>query len=83
MKNTFKILILLLLACDVLAQTWPSGAIPDPSAGLPPPVYGRISLIASGAMLSDSIWKDQRQQLSIGIGVGKGLGFQFSASAEI
>jgi len=80
MRVWIKTLIIMALACSAGAQTWPSGAISDPDAGLPCPSAGMLSLRVSGAMLSNDVWSDSRSKFSLCMGLGRGLGISAGSS---
>ncbi|MCX6601010.1 MAG: hypothetical protein NT025_05545 [bacterium] len=80
MRVLFNTLIILALAGLAGAQTWPSGAISDPDAGLPCPPAGTLSLRVSSAMLSNEVWTDNRSKFSICMALGRGLGISAASS---
>jgi hypothetical protein len=82
MFKLIKTLSILILAIAVQAQTWPSGAIIDPSVGAPPPAEGELYISASTASLSNDHWKDSKNRVEFGIGLGKGLGLLASTSTR-
>jgi hypothetical protein len=77
-----NLLIFIAIATRALAQTWPSGAIPDPTSGQSGPASGEMSFRLSGQMLKDNPWTEKRGQLLIGLGLNDGLGVSLSASAR-
>ena len=80
MRVLFNTLIILALSGLSGAQTWPSGAISDPDAGLPCPPAGTLSLRVSSAMLSNEVWSDNRSKFSICMALGRGLGISAASS---
>jgi hypothetical protein len=82
MQKLLKHLSILALAVVVQAQTWPSGAIIDPSVGAPPPDEGQLSISASTATLSNEAWEDGKKRFELGIGLGRGLGLLASTSTR-
>jgi hypothetical protein len=82
MPKIIKVLFILAIALTAQAQSWPSGAICDPDAGLPRAPAGRLSINASVASLKDDIWKDNREAFSLALGLGRGLGVSLSSGAR-
>lgn len=68
-----KTLIILVLAGLAQAQSWPSGAIPDPLAGAKPVPVGHLRLVGFGAQLENDVWQDQRMGLGFELGLARGL----------
>jgi hypothetical protein len=75
-----KTLIILVLVGMVQAQTWPSGAISDPSLGAKPVPAGYFRLAGFGSSLSNDTWEDSRMGASFEIGVARGLALSASSS---
>lgn len=75
-----KTLIILVLATLAQAQTWPSGAISDPSAGAKPVSAGYFRLAGFGAQLSNETWQDNRSGAGFELGIGHSLALSGSTS---
>jgi hypothetical protein len=82
MPKIFNLLIILAMAMMAQAQTWPSGAVCDPDAGLPGAPAGRLSVNASVASLKDDVWKDNRAAFGLALGLGRGFGLSVSSGAR-
>ncbi|MCB9357663.1 MAG: hypothetical protein H6505_03730 [Calditrichaeota bacterium] len=75
-----KTLIILLLVGLAQAQTWPSGAVPDLTAGAKPVPAGRFRLAGFGSSLANDFWEDTRMGASFELGVARGLALSAATS---
>ncbi|MBK6765451.1 MAG: hypothetical protein IPG71_03745 [bacterium] len=75
-----KTLIILVLASLAQAQSWPSGAVPDLSAGAKPVSAGTLRVAGFGAQLENETWQDQRMGLGLELGIGRGLALSAGSS---